>query len=340
MRIHILYQFSNGPYGGGNQFLKALREAFERERIYENDARNADVILLNGYHHLLQGVWKKVMRPRLTLVHRLGPIFHLHRGGNWKFLDRLVIRAANTMADMVVFQSAWTQKQSLQLGFHPEVPHTVIHNAPDPKIFHPAEKTVNPSGKIRLLISSWSANKNKGFSFYAFLDEHLDFAKYDCTFIGNAPIKFKHITKRLPLPSDQLAEALREHDIFISAVKDDACSNSIIEALACGLPVIALHSGGNAELVGAGGELFTTASELIPAIDRVSQDIEAYRQKVSVISIDATAQSFLRAIQSGQTKPRKRHTALMLFSFCFMGISLGFFVLYTKIRSFLRISSS
>ena len=48
MKIHILHDFIDGPYGGGNQFLKALRQYFMDKDLYENDYETADAILVNS----------------------------------------------------------------------------------------------------------------------------------------------------------------------------------------------------------------------------------------------------------------------------------------------------
>ncbi|MBA7489471.1 hypothetical protein ES702_00005 [subsurface metagenome] len=36
MKIHILYKFIEGPWGGGNQFLKALRDYFRKVGVYSD----------------------------------------------------------------------------------------------------------------------------------------------------------------------------------------------------------------------------------------------------------------------------------------------------------------
>ena len=46
---------------------------------------------------------------------------------------------------------------------------------------------------------------------------------------------------------------MQQHTIFLTTKLHDPCSNAIIEAMACGLPVIFHNSGGNFELVGNAG---------------------------------------------------------------------------------------
>jgi len=47
MKIHILHDFKDQPWGGGNQFLKALKSEFEKQKVYEEESDKANVILFN-----------------------------------------------------------------------------------------------------------------------------------------------------------------------------------------------------------------------------------------------------------------------------------------------------
>ena len=45
MKFHILFEFREGPWGGGgNQFLKALRGEFKSQNIYEEHARTNQML--------------------------------------------------------------------------------------------------------------------------------------------------------------------------------------------------------------------------------------------------------------------------------------------------------
>ena len=52
MKIHILYNSKGGAWGGGNQFLKALRKCFVKEGCYAESPEDSDVILFNSHHEL------------------------------------------------------------------------------------------------------------------------------------------------------------------------------------------------------------------------------------------------------------------------------------------------
>ena len=58
--------------------------------------------------------------------------------------------------------------------------------------------------------------------------------------------------------------------------KDEACSNALIEAQACGLPILALHSGGNPELILGSGETFSNVEEMISGLNKIIKNYDSY----------------------------------------------------------------
>lgn len=305
MKIHIFFEFKDGPWGGANQFLKNLKDQWEKSGIYEKDPAVADAIVFNSYQNLRGMLKLRIRHPKKIFLHRLGPIFYLHRGNFWKIIDRLVIRCANAAADLVVFQSRWSLKKAERLGFDSQKKYVVIGNAADGRIFNFRKKqSLDPKNKIRLITDCWSPNWKKGFKFYQYLDENLDFEKYQMTFVGNSPVKFKNIRQINPLSGKDLAEELKKNDLFVSAVEDDAYSNSLEEALACGLPVVALKSGGNAEVVRSGGELFQTEKEMTEKIRLVAENYFFYLDKIKTRSVSEIAGDYLKAAE-GVSKPEK-----------------------------------
>ena len=51
MQIYIAFEFINGPSGGGNQFLRSLRNEFLKKYVYCNDPSRAYIILFNGHNN-------------------------------------------------------------------------------------------------------------------------------------------------------------------------------------------------------------------------------------------------------------------------------------------------
>lgn len=304
LKIHILGEFKDDPWGGGNQFLKNLRQAWQTHEHYTDHPQSADAILFNSYQQLLLAVELKRKFPSKLFMHRLGPIFHYHRGKNWKKIDRLTLEVNRRIADWTIFQSEWSYRESTALGFK-ESHYSIIGNAPDESIFNQKNRKTSLSEKIQLITTSWSANTNKGLAFLQYLDHHLDFNHYQVLAIGNFPLKFVNIKQCSPVNSIQLAKQLKQADIFIAPFKYEAASNAILEALACGLPIVALDSGSNKEEIGEGGELFQNQKELLTKIDLVAQNYRTYQNQIEVTSIEAIAQQYSKAIgQVSSGKPR------------------------------------
>jgi len=76
--IHISFPFKNGPWGGGNQFLKALREYFRKAGVYSESSKKADVILFNSHHNFDEVFNIKKKYPNKILIHRVDGLV-------WKF---------------------------------------------------------------------------------------------------------------------------------------------------------------------------------------------------------------------------------------------------------------
>ena len=66
----------------------------------------------------------------------------------------------------------------------------------------------------------------------------------------------------LPGERDDVAEVMQQLDCFVLASLAEGISNTILEAMACGLPVVATAVGGNPELVASG-----QTGELVPSGD-------------------------------------------------------------------------
>ena len=308
-KIHILFSFKSGPYGGGNQFLKALREEWKKIGCYTDNSETADIFLFNSFQDIRTVLQTKRRFPKKHFVHRVDGPISLYRNSSSDSVDRFIFSANAAIADATLFQSQFSLRKNRAFGMSEKKFEAVIFNAPDSSVFFPS-KTPSPPGqhrKTRLISTSWSSNPMKGFDAYAYLDTHLDFSKYEYTFVGNSPIAFKHIQKLPPKTSQEIASLLRASDIFITASRKDPCSNSLIEALTCKLPAIALNDGGHPELIQKGGETFVNFSEIPTLIELVSQDYLRYKNHIpdfDIKKISEDYRSFLEMVRSEAT-PKK-----------------------------------
>ncbi len=301
-KLNILLNIQKGPWGGGNQFLKALKKKFISKGIYETNPKKADLILFNSFpfgeeFRFLQIYLLKKMKK--LLIHRVdGPISQI-RGRDYE-IDKIIYLLNDFWADGTIFQSKWSKEQNIRLGMKKNKYETIVINAPDASIFNNENKRrFEKKRKIQLIATSWSPNWSKGFEIYQYLDKELDFSKYDFTFIGNSPINFKNIKWIKPIRSQVLVHHLKKNDIFVTASKNDPCSNSLIEALHCGLPAIVLDDGGHPELIGKAGEVFQGSGDVIEKIQKVTQNYEFYQNNIKLPSLNEIAEKYLNFI--GQT---------------------------------------
>jgi glycosyltransferase involved in cell wall biosynthesis len=298
-KIHILFEFKTGPWGGGNQFLKALWKQLNERGIAAETPGAADIVLANSHHKLSELAALRRRHPEKTIVHRVDGPIHLIRNRD-REVDQVLYRVNRGLAEGTIFQSDWSRRANLDAGMTPRGPSTVIFNAPDPSLFHPApEEEASPPERLRLIATSWSPNPRKGFDLYSWLDDNLDFDRFEMTFVGNSPVEFRHIRKLEPLASEELADELRRHHVFVTGSRVDPCSNSLLEALHCGLPALARRDGGHPELIGEAGETFVELPEAIEKLQLVAESYDDYRRRIRVPSIGEVAElyvSFMEAV--------------------------------------------
>lgn len=296
--VSFFHDFMPPPTGGGHQFLRALWREFERRDIrLENNkiSESTQACLFNSFNFNFKRL-HKLRRPGCRMIHRVDGPLAVYRGFD-DGTDRKIFELNQKIADVTILQSQFSLTKHLELGFDFVQP-VVILNAADPEIFHShGRRQFNADRKTRLISVSWSDNINKGAPVYQWLDDHLDWCRYEYTFVGRSQVKFQNIRTLSPITSEDLANELRQHDVFITASRNDPCSNSLIEALACGLPALYLDSGGHSEIVGEAGFAFEVAEEVPSLLFRL---IDEYSQRQSLIrlpTIAETADKYLRVMR-------------------------------------------
>lgn len=300
MKIQIIFEFKKGPYGGGNQFLKALRSEFIKHGEYTNHPDEAEVFLFNSFQDVRRVLTLKKKYQNKPFIHRIDGPISLYRGTHDTSVDKIIFALHKSIADAAIFQSKFSLKENIKMGLAAEENAAIIPNACDPAIFFPALSNDYDftKRKLKIISTSWSSNMMKGFSTYQYLDSHLDFSKYDYIFIGRSPIRFNNIKIIKPQPSKKIAEYMRQADLYITASHKDPCSNSLIEALTCGLPAVARNDGGHPELISRGGCLFERDNQVIPQIEMIRKKYQTYKNQIPVHTLEDTYHEYREVMQS------------------------------------------
>lgn len=211
---------------------------------------------------------------------------------------------------------------------------TVIHNAaaePGASEF----KNSFFSTRTRVLVSSWSDNPNKGFSDIRWLDENLDFSKYEVHFVGNTREKFSNI-RSLPSKShEEFLCMLKDYEILFFPSKFEACSNLLIEAFQNGLPVVALDSSSNRELVRTGGELYTHVTQIPLMMKKVSQNLETYRKGIRIGNMESISENYYQFC-SYVVRNHIRKKIPSLWKVIYLRVMLKIFRTYEKIYCYIK----
>jgi glycosyltransferase involved in cell wall biosynthesis len=296
--LAVFHEFHAPPYGGGNQFLIALVAELRRRDLAVEVNRlsgRTPACLYNSFNFDFARL-RRFARADVRMVHRVDGPIGVYRG----FDDGTDLRIAEVnreLADATILQSRYSLDKHRELGFDFRNP-VVVSNTADPAIFHPPKAREPLAGRrLRVIATSWSANPRKGADVLEWLDRNLDFDPFEVTFAGNTEARFERIRSVGPLPSQPLADLLRAHDIFLAASRNDPCSNALIEALACGLPVAFLRSGGHPELVGEAGIGFDDPEELPSVLSRLADELDQRRAAIRIPSLSDVADRYLEVLR-------------------------------------------
>jgi glycosyltransferase involved in cell wall biosynthesis len=296
--LAIFHEFRPPPGGGGHQFLRGLVVELSRRGLIVESNRisgKTPACLFNSFNFDFRRL-RRFVRDEVRMVHRVDGPIGVYRGFD-DGTDRRILELNHALADATVFQSRYSLQKHVDLGLELRDP-IVIPNAPDPDIFRPpAERAPLDGRNVRLVANSWSDNPRKGADVLAWLDRNLDRQQYELTFVGRSPVPLEHARTLPPVTSVELAAILREHDVYVAASVDDPCSNSLLEALACGLPALFRRSGGHPELVGEAGLGFDAPEEIPAQLDRLVTELEARRSLIRVPALADVTDRYLEVLR-------------------------------------------
>jgi glycosyltransferase involved in cell wall biosynthesis len=297
--LAVFHEFAPPPAGGGNQALRAVIAEIDRRGVrvgINTVSPSTRAVLFNSFN--FDRARLELLARRLNgarMVHRVGAVTSLYRGFD-DGTDARVAEMNAKLADATIAISHATIAMYREIGIELVDPH-VVYNGCDNRIFNREGRT--PFGrdrKSRLISTSWSDNPRKGGPTYQWLEEHLDWDRFEFTFVGNTQTPFRRARHIPPVPSEDLAALLRSHDIFVTATEHDAYSNALVEALSCGLPAVYLDSGGSSEAVKGAGFGFRDREELPGLLDRLVDEYEARQAQIDLPSLDEVADWYLAVL--------------------------------------------
>jgi glycosyltransferase involved in cell wall biosynthesis len=268
------------PYPGGGvySFIRTFRSYLDGQGYdYTDDlAHDCQVMLIaawtTDYSSLCQA---RRWNPDLRIVHRVDGSARAY--GRFDGSDERLAQI-NALADVTVFQSEFSRWVTTTRYPLIKVDGPTIYNPVDTGFFTPeGERSALPTG-IKVCSAVWSTNRMKG------IWQLPMFAA------GNPDVQFVLCGRHDELPAlanlhvlgavnrKQMARVMRSCDLFLNLSLNEACPNVVIEALASGLPVLYVDSGGTPELVGESG-LPVTVDTFRTQFERISSDLKDYQRR-------------------------------------------------------------
>ena len=257
MKVSIGTKLKKGPYGGGNQFAIALCRHLERRQVevsFDLNDPDLDVILLTeprAGRPISAFSDRDVLRyllgknRRVIVVHRINDS---DESRGTLGVNRRLMRA-NRVGDHTVWVSEWLKDLFAQQGFGLG-PSTVIRNGSDRSLFHSRGfHRWDRCGPLRLVTHHWSTNGMKGFDLYPRLDDWVATGPFageiSFTYIGRLPEapRLRNTVHAGVLHGEGLADALRDHHLYVTAALNEAGANHPNEGACCGLPLLYRESG-------------------------------------------------------------------------------------------------
>jgi glycosyltransferase involved in cell wall biosynthesis len=268
-------------------------------------------VLIIGGTRNLAGIWR-AKRRGVSIIQRLDGMNWIHRKRRtgWRHYLRAeygnfilsVIRSR--LANQIIYQSEFSHQWWERVYGKNHTPWHVVHNGVDLERYSPQGPGMVPADRVRILLveGTIGGGYELGLQTAVQMSERLQsttsrnievMVAGKITASVSKPWTVKdgiQITLTGQVPIEKIPELDRSAHILYAADINPACPNSVIEALACSLPVAGFDTGalgeivteGSGELVPYGGDPWKLDIPDIPsltkAIERILNNQATYRE--------------------------------------------------------------
>jgi glycosyltransferase involved in cell wall biosynthesis len=258
-----------GPASFEKRLIKGLNERGISTIHNLDDPACTGILVIGGTNQLFQ-MWRARQRG-VRIVQRLNGMNWIHRKRSTPFIEYWRAERANWLlsfirrylSDHIVYQSEFARDWWHTIRGPVRVRNSVIYNGVDTQAFALDGQERPPQNAIRiLLVEGHLAESNQqglenGVHLVQMLDQRMGLP-VKLMVVGEVSLSLKtrwqaeagHWIEWVGVvQGEQIPQLNRSAHLLFSADLNAACPNSVIEALACGLPVVAFSTGSLPELL-------------------------------------------------------------------------------------------
>ena len=251
----------SGNNGGGLVKVKRLKENFPEKKFRFNI-----IYSLSNCPYLNKRTLQLAKRKNIPIIHNQNGVYYPSwYKGDWQLHNRQMATAYH-LADYVFWQSEFCKRTANKFLGQREGPGEILYNSVDISFFKP-EKQKRPRKKFTFLING-KIDKHLGYRIIIPIKALglLKASGVNCDLVIAGLINqdvihaAKDLSKKLnyeknihhvgPYTQEQAPNIYQMANAAIMLKQNDPCPNTVIEAMACGLPIIYADNGGLPELVG------------------------------------------------------------------------------------------
>lgn len=261
-----------------------------------------EAILVIGGTRDLAGLWRAKHRG-VRIVQRLDGMNWIHhkRRTGWRHYLRaeygniILSLIRSRLADHIIYQSHFSHQWWERVYGLSQIPWHVVHNGVDLERYTPDGMSDLPGDHFRILLveGTIGGGYELGLLSAIQMGEKLHFTyshEVEVMVVGRVSASLQQEWKRRTeinmnfagqVPGEKIPEIDRSAHVLYAADINPACPNSVIEALACGLPVAGFDTGalseiiteGSGQLVPYGGDPWKLEPPDISGIAKAANDI-------------------------------------------------------------------
>jgi len=302
MKIYINRQPASGPWGGGNKTLFALIERLrsENHEVVFRLQEGLDIIFCFDPRPNQHGEWYqnffdyREYYKNTKIIQRVGDL-----GTHGKpELAELVKQTVN-LSDHIIFPSEWAKEYINYKNDNCKI----IYNSPLKEFYENRNENVNLTEKIKIITHHWSTNIKKGFKYYKMLDEFTDKeTNYEFTYIGRKPEDLNLKNSFIATGDNQfLSETISNSHIYLTASEEEAGANHVLEALACGIPVLYHKNGGSIiNYCQDYGVSYDSFDSMLSGLEKIKSNYKLYKNSVLKYShtIEDSIEEYIQVINN------------------------------------------